>query len=146
MAMKIITKSTAETQELANNIAKEIIANKRPNLVLLEGELGGGKTTFTQGFIAGLGIKQNVTSPTFVIMKPYKVPDSEYKVYHFDLYRLSQEWEVLDLGIMDLLQNPQNILLVEWASKTPKLWENLPHSKIEFEVFNVTVRNITINP
>ena len=146
MAMKIITKSTAETQELANNIAKEIIANKRPNLVLLEGELGGGKTTFSQGFLAGLGVDQNVTSPTFVIMKTYIIPNSEYKVYHLDLYRLNQEWEVLDLGIMDLLQNPQNILLVEWASKTPNLWENLAHSKIEFEVVNATDRNITINP
>lgn len=144
--MEIITKSTDETQAVAKNIAQEIIANKRANLVLLEGELGGGKTTFSQGFVAGLGVLQNVTSPTFVIMKTYLIPDSEYKIYHLDLYRLNQEWEVLDLGIMDLLQNPKNILLVEWASKTPKLWENLPHTKISFEVLNATERAININP
>lgn len=144
--MEIITKSTDETQAVAKNIAQEIIANKRANLVLLEGELGGGKTTFSQGFVAGLGVLQNVTSPTFVIMKTYLIPDSEYKIYHLDLYRLNQEWEVLDLGIMDLIQNPNNILLVEWASKTPKLWENLPHTKISFEVLNATERAININP
>lgn len=144
--MKIITKSKDETQVVAKNIAQEIISNKRANLVLLEGELGGGKTTFSQGFVAGLGVVQNVTSPTFVIMKTYLIPNSEYKVYHIDLYRLNQEWEVLDLGIMDLLQNPQNIILIEWASKTPKLWENLPHTKIEFEVLNATERAININP
>lgn len=144
MAMKIITKSTDETQIVAKNIAQEIISNKRANLVLLEGELGGGKTTFSQGFLAGLGVVQNVTSPTFVIMKTYIIPNSEYKVYHLDLYRLNQEWEVLDLGIMDLLKNSNNILLVEWANKTPKLWENLPHTKIEFEVLNNTDRAITI--
>lgn len=144
--MEIITKSTDETQAVAKNIAQEIITNTRANLVLLEGELGGGKTTFSQGFVAGLGVLQNVTSPTFVIMKTYLIPDSEYKIYHLDLYRLNQEWEVLDLGIMDLLQNPKNILLVEWASKTPKLWENLPHTKISFEVLNATERAININP
>lgn len=144
--MEIITKSTDETQAVAKNIAQEIITNKRANLVLLEGELGGGKTTFSQGFIAGLGVIQNVTSPTFVIMKTYLIHDSEYKIYHLDLYRLNQEWEVLDLGIMDLLQNPNNILLVEWASKTPKLWENLPHTKISFDVLNATERAININP
>ena len=105
----IISQSSLETQEIAKNIAQEILANKRANLVLLEGELGGGKTTFSQGFMAGLGIIENITSPTFVIMKSYSIPNSEYKIYHLDLYRLNQEWEVLDLGIMDLIQNQKNM-------------------------------------
>lgn len=143
---KIISKSSVETQEIAKNIAQEIIANKRSNVVLLEGELGGGKTTFSQGFLAGLGVTQAVTSPTFVIMKSYSIPSSEYKVYHLDLYRLNQEWEVLDLGIMDIISNPNNIVLIEWASKTPKIWENIPHTKISFDVVNSSERNININP
>lgn len=143
---QIISKSSLETQAIAKNIAQEIIEKKRANVVLLEGELGGGKTTFSQGFLSSLGVTKAVTSPTFVIMKTYLIPNSEYKVYHLDLYRLNQEWEVLDLGIMDLLQNPQNIILIEWASKTPKLWENLPHTKIEFEVLNATERAVNINP
>jgi tRNA threonylcarbamoyladenosine biosynthesis protein TsaE len=143
---QIISQSSLETQEIAKNIAQEILTNKRANLVLLEGELGGGKTTFSQGFMAGLGIIENITSPTFVIMKSYTIPNSEYKIYHLDLYRLNQEWEVLDLGIIDLIQNPKNIMLIEWASKTPKLWENLPNTMIKFEVINPTERVITINP
>lgn len=143
---QIISKSSLETQEIAKNIAQEIIAKKRANVVLLEGELGGGKTTFSQGFLASLGVTQAVTSPTFVIMKSYSIPSSEYKVYHLDLYRLNQEWEVLDLGIMDIISNPNNIVLIEWASKTPKIWENIPHTKINFEVINASERNININP
>jgi tRNA threonylcarbamoyladenosine biosynthesis protein TsaE len=143
---KIISKSSVETQAIAKNIAQEIIANKRANVVLLEGELGGGKTTFSQGFVAGLGVTQAVTSPTFVIMKSYSIPSSEYKVYHLDLYRLNQEWEVLDLGIMDIISNPSNIVLVEWASKTPQIWENVPHTKISFDVINASERTININP
>jgi tRNA threonylcarbamoyladenosine biosynthesis protein TsaE len=144
--MQIISKSVEETQNIAKDVATDIIAKKRPNLILLEGELGGGKTTFSQGFLASFGVDKPVTSPTFVIMKPYSIPNSNYKVYHFDLYRLNQEWEVLDLGIMDMIQNPNNILLIEWASKTPNLWKNIPHTKIEFEVINSNERIININP
>ncbi len=144
--MQIISKSVEETQNIAKDLAKDIIDNKKPNVVLLEGELGGGKTTFSQGFLTSLGVDKPVTSPTFVIMKSYSITDSDYKIYHLDLYRLNQEWEVLDLGIMDMIQNPNNILLIEWASKTPNLWKNIPHTKIEFEVINSNERIININP
>jgi tRNA threonylcarbamoyladenosine biosynthesis protein TsaE len=144
--MRIVSKSITETQNIARDLAQDIIVNKKPNVVLLEGELGGGKTTFSQGFLASLGVDKPVTSPTFVIMKPYSIPKFDYKVYHLDLYRLNQDWEVLDLGIMDMIQNPKNILLIEWASKTPKLWEHIPHTKIEFEVINSNERIININP
>lgn len=143
--MQISSKSITDTQNIAKDLAQDIIAKKKPNVVLLEGELGGGKTTFSQGFLASLGVDKSVTSPTFVIMQSYSIPESDYKVYHLDLYRLNQEWEVLDLGIMDMIQNPKNILLIEWASKTPKLWENISHTKIEFEVINPTERIININ-
>jgi tRNA threonylcarbamoyladenosine biosynthesis protein TsaE len=144
--MQIISKSVEETQNIAKDVATDIIAKTRSNVVLLEGELGGGKTTFSQGFLASFGVDKPVTSPTFVIMKSYSITDSDYKIYHLDLYRLNQEWEVLDLGIMDIIQNPNNILLIEWASKTPNLWKNIPHTKIEFEVINSNERIININP
>lgn len=142
--MEIITHSVQDTQEVAQNIAKDILEKRKPNLVLLEGELGGGKTTFSQGFIKSLGVEQVVTSPTFVIMKPYPIKDTEYTVYHIDLYRLNQEWEVLDIGIIDLIQNPTNIILIEWASKTPNLWENIPNTLIEFKVIDQQARSINI--
>jgi tRNA threonylcarbamoyladenosine biosynthesis protein TsaE len=143
--MQIISKSIIETQKIAKNIAQDILKNKKSNVILLEGELGGGKTTFSQGFLSSLGVKKPVTSPTFVIMKNYVIPNSDYKVYHLDLYRLNQEWEVLDLGIMDIIQNPKNILLIEWTSKTPNLWKSIPHTKIEFEVINSKETIININ-
>ncbi|MEY3470698.1 MAG: hypothetical protein RLZZ223_48 [Candidatus Parcubacteria bacterium] len=142
--MEIITNSVEDTQEVAQKIAQEILEHKRPNLVLLEGELGGGKTTFSQGFIKSFGITQSVTSPTFVIMKPYNTSDNTHTIYHIDLYRLNQEWEVLDLGILDLIKNPQNILLVEWASKTPKIWEDISHTTISFKVTGTKKRTINI--
>ena len=144
--MEIISKSSIETKQIAKNIAQEILAKKRPNVVLLEGELGGGKTTFSQGFIASMGVEQPITSPTFVIMKSYPIPSSDYKVYHFDLYRLNQEWELLELGIIDIIQKSNNILLVEWANKTPNLWKSVPHTNIAFEVINASERIININP
>lgn len=142
--MSILSHSIIQTQEIAKNLAQEVLAGKNPRLILLDGELGGGKTTFSQGFLKSLGITQTVNSPTFVIMKPYIIPDSEYTVYHFDLYRLEQEWEVLELGIMDMIKNPHTILLIEWANKTPHLWENIPHIQMIFDVISPEERSITI--
>jgi tRNA threonylcarbamoyladenosine biosynthesis protein TsaE len=142
--MSILSHSITQTQGIAQNLAQEVLEGSKPRLILLNGELGGGKTTFSQGFLKALGITQTVNSPTFVIMKPYIIPDSEYTVYHFDLYRLEQEWEVLELGINDILQNPQSILLIEWANKTPHLWENIPHIQITFNVISPEERSIII--
>jgi len=142
--MSILSHSIIQTQEIAQNLAQEVLEGKKPRLILLDGELGGGKTTFSQGFLKSLGITQIVNSPTFVIMKPYIIPGSEYTVYHFDLYRLEQEWEVLELGIMDMIKNPKTILLIEWANKTPHLWENIPHIHIIFDVISPEERSIII--
>lgn len=142
--MSILSHSTIQTQEIAQTLAREVLEGLKPRLILLDGELGGGKTTFSQGFLKSLGITQIVNSPTFVIMKPYTIPNSEYTVYHFDLYRLEQEWEVLELGINDILQNPKSILLIEWANKTPRLWENIPHIQITFNVVSPEERSIII--
>lgn len=143
--MRIISNSTSKTQEIAKNLAKEVLENTKPSLILLEGELGGGKTTFSQGFLQSLGVLQPVNSPTFVIMKSHPIPNSEYMVYHLDLYRLNQDWEVLELGIHDIIQDPKAILLIEWANKTPQLWRDIPHVQVIFEVLNREERVITIN-
>lgn len=142
--MNILSHSIIQTQEIAQNLAQEVLKGTKPQLILLDGELGGGKTTFSQGFLKALGITQTVNSPTFVIMKPYIIPNSEYTIYHFDLYRLEQEWEVLELGIMDIIKNPHAILLIEWANKTPHLWEHIPHIQIIFDVISPEERSIII--
>jgi tRNA threonylcarbamoyladenosine biosynthesis protein TsaE len=81
---KYITQNSLQTKKIAYELAKEVLAQgtKREAMVLaLEGELGGGKTTFLQGFAKGLGVKEKILSPTFVILKKFKIPTSNIKPY-----------------------------------------------------------------
>lgn len=142
--MIINSTSISQTQEIAAHLAQEVLKREKPNVILLEGELGGGKTTFSQGFIQGLGITQPVNSPTFVIMKSYTLPHTPVTIYHLDLYRIEMEWEVLELDIMELIKNPQAIILIEWANKVEHLWTHIPHTKVIFQVHGNQKRTITI--
>lgn len=108
-------------------------------VLALVGELGSGKTTFTQGFSKGLGIKDRIISPTFIISRGYKIPkgmeESPFKYFFdVDLYRLEEnvEKEVYNLGLVDEFKDPENIILIEWAEKIENL---LPEGtiKLKFE-------------
>lgn len=119
---KITTYSEEETIELAENIESE----KFPNMVIcLEGDLGSGKTIFTKGFAASMGIRDNITSPTFSIIKEY---DGEYKLFHMDVYRLSDVTE--DLGIEEYFKK-RGVTIIEWADLIPEL---LPKSRLEIRI------------
>ena len=141
MMVKIITKSEQETKKLAGSLAQEIIKkplkNKGALIIGLEGELGSGKTRFVQGFAGGLGIRQRLTSPTFVLMKKYK------NLYHIDCYRLNKPKDILDLDFKEIISNPQNIVLIEWAEKIHKI---LPKNLIwiKFSVINQNTRRLEI--
>ncbi len=131
--MEFKTTSSAQTKKIAGLLAKEILASPsraRNALVLaLVGDLGGGKTTFTQGFLRGLGIKNKITSPTFVIAKNYKLktwnlkPEAQkYKhAWHFDCYRIRKPAELFSLGFREILADPQNIVLIEWPEVIKKV-------------------------
>ncbi len=108
MKKEIITKNPKETQKLGMLLAEEI---KDGRVVALSGELGSGKTTFTQGLLRGLGIKGPYTSPTFVIMKKYIS-----NIYHLDAYRVGEK-DILDLGWEEIISEPENIIIVEWADR-----------------------------
>ena len=159
MQKKIITKSAKETQELGKILAKEILAQlllvrQRANgvgagksaVVLgLQGDLGGGKTTFLQGFAKGLGIKEKILSPTFIIYRKFKILNSKFKYfYHFDCYRLKNEREILELGFKKIISDPKNIVVIEWAEKIKKV---LPKSTItiKFDFIDKNKREIVIN-
>jgi len=115
------TTNFKQTKDLAKLLARAVLGERKINnekaLVLaLSGELGGGKTTFAQGFIRGAEIRKKITSPSFTIVKNYKIKrHKDYKkIYHIDCYRLKKVRELLDLGLREILSNPQNIVLVEW--------------------------------
>jgi len=106
-----ITNSEKETFLLAENLAKNF---KGKEVVLLEGELGAGKTVFAKGIAAGLGLKDvhQVCSPSYTLVNIYQ---AKCPIYHIDLYRLSDDSEILDLGWEDYLG--QGVIVVEWAEK-----------------------------
>ncbi len=112
--MEYFTKSSSETKKLGESLAKEILKTTNSGnafVISLIGDLGSGKTTFLQGFAKGLGIKDKINSPTFVIMKRYK------NFYDFDCYRIKKSKELLALGFKEIISNPQNIIALEWADQ-----------------------------
>ncbi len=123
--MKIFeTRSAEETKNLAKKIAKELEPGA---VVLLEGELGSGKTTFVQGLAEGLGVSEDyyVSSPTFALINEYK---GNVTLYHVDLYRIEPE-EAEELGLDELLA--QGILAIEWAERLPFTFYKGLHIRIE---------------
>lgn len=103
-----LTKSADDTRELGAAVATVVT---RGDVVLLAGDLGAGKTTLTQGFARGLGITEQVTSPTFVLMRPY---EGRLQLVHVDAYRLEHLQEVIDLGLPELLDDGA-VAVIEWG-------------------------------
>ena len=127
----IISKSKAQTQKLASKLAKKIISDgvsKYAKVLALIGDLGAGKTAFTQGFIKSFGVKTHIPSPTFVIYRKYPIDLKFKNIYHFDLYRVEKSKEILDLDFKKIIQNPENIVLIEWPEKILKF---LPKNTIK---------------
>lgn len=117
MVNQKITKSSAETKRLAENFAKKL---KGGEIIALFGDLGSGKTTFTQGLAKGLGIKEKVTSPTFVILNLHKAKKG-LELAHFDLYRLNNEVDLEGIGAADYLGKKNIISVIEWSERAKKL-------------------------
>ncbi|MCX6812560.1 MAG: tRNA (adenosine(37)-N6)-threonylcarbamoyltransferase complex ATPase subunit type 1 TsaE [Candidatus Berkelbacteria bacterium] len=110
--MEYTTKSQAETEKLAKKLLRE---NPDIKLFGLVGDLGSGKTAFVKEAAKFFGIKKNITSPTFVIMKIY--PAGDKKFVHIDAYRLSSEKDIEAIGFAELVDNRQNIIFIEWPER-----------------------------
>lgn len=132
--MEKITKSTDETKEFAQKIAKKI---KAGDVLAFFGDLGSGKTTFTRYLIEGMGLKNRVQSPTFVVARRYGY------INHVDLYRLTSREEVRDIGIEEMIKDDKMITIIEWPELAV---DYLPEKtiKIYFEYVDETTRKITI--
>lgn len=118
---EIITDSAQETAEVGQKLARNLAGR----IICLYGDLGSGKTTFTQGFAKGLGITQRPLSPTFIIVRRYDIPDSEKFLYHIDLYRIAN---FDGLGLTEIFSDPNAIIVIEWAEK---LGDALPKGRMD---------------
>lgn len=162
---KIKLISAENTKQFASNFASNF---KGGEVIALIGDLGAGKTTFTQGLAKGLGIKENITSPTFVLMKQYRVrvqsKSKEKKtltqkqglqsysnlllkpltLVHIDAYRMENEQDALSIGVIDYLGRKDTICVIEWPEKIKKI---LPKKTIwiKFEHINENYRQIIIS-
>ncbi|MFZ2778624.1 MAG: tRNA (adenosine(37)-N6)-threonylcarbamoyltransferase complex ATPase subunit type 1 TsaE [Candidatus Moraniibacteriota bacterium] len=163
MQTEFVTQNFKETRELGKLLANEL---KGGEVVCLFGELGAGKTTFTQGLLEGLGAEKPYTSPTFVVMKEYKTAISGQRtvnlptprlqqasskqkakeikiIYHFDAYRVEAE-DVANLGWEEITADPSNICIVEWADRIKKI---IPERAIwiGFEWLDEKKRKLTVS-
>jgi tRNA threonylcarbamoyladenosine biosynthesis protein TsaE len=131
------THSPEETIEFGRRLATEI---RSGDVVALSGELGAGKTCLVKGIALGLGILQDVTSPTFTIIHEYR--GALFPLYHIDLYRLDSSQEVIAVGIEEYLRG-DGLTVIEWAEKIGAL---LPeHTKwVRMEVIGENARRIVL--
>ena len=123
--MKIISDSSEKTKKVGEMLAKTALKTKPEKALVFafNGELGSGKTTFIQGFAEGLGVKDNVLSPTFNIFKRFEIKKNKFfkNLFHFDCYRIIRKNEILDLGFREIVDNSENIVVIEWADKIKKI-------------------------
>lgn len=146
----ITTTSAKQTQKVATLLASQVrgIETTHALVLALNGELGAGKTTFVQGFSRALGIKDRITSPTFVLMKIYKLAQKKFTfkhLVHIDCYRIDRSDELLHLGLDEILGDPDAIILIEWANRIKKI---LPSDAITLNFGHgkkPTERTIAIN-
>lgn len=138
---EIRTISADQTRRLAVTLSPVLVPG---DMIVLSGDLGAGKTTFVQGLAVGLGIVEQVTSPTFVLMKEYL--GGRFPLMHIDIYRLNKVQELMDLGYDEFL-DPSYVVVVEWGDMVEPL---LPKEHLQVRLVNEdedeSARLITLTP
>lgn len=120
-----------QLNKIANDLILKISKNKitTATVVALFGELGSGKTNLTQEIARVFGIKENIVSPTFVIMKKYKILNKEFKnLIHIDAYRMEKSIELLNLNWEEIISDKDNLIFIEWPEKVSDI---IPKTAIE---------------
>ena len=136
--MEYLSHSVQETYDLAKGIADKCVGGE---VIVLNGELGAGKTTFTKSLAKALGIDEPVTSPTFTLMNQYQ--GKNLKLYHFDMYRIEDIDEILETGLTEYFGNTDAVCVIEWAENIKQLLpKNL--TKISIEKLGETKRKFVI--
>jgi tRNA threonylcarbamoyladenosine biosynthesis protein TsaE len=144
--MRYLTTSEKQTFLLGEKFAREL---KGGEVIGLIGNLGAGKTVFVKGMASSMEIKNKITSPTFVLMKIYKIPKSNLqnpisRLVHIDAYRLKSGKEILSTGAEEYFNKPDSIVIIEWADK---IKEVLPKKTkfVKITSNNKNKRKIIIN-
>jgi tRNA threonylcarbamoyladenosine biosynthesis protein TsaE len=156
---KFFSYGKKDTRDFAKNVFWRLASSKRDRAVVLalKGELGAGKTTFSQGILRAAGAQGPFTSPTFVIMKVYQLSEKRKAksgklqlksktfstVYHFDAYRVGSR-DIFDLGWEEIINNPDNLVLIEWPEKIKDILPN-GHILTEFYIRNESGREILLD-
>lgn len=139
--MEVLSASTSKTQELAKLLALKL---KPKDILVLKGELGSGKTTFTNFLVASLGINKRVQSPTFVLHRRYAGGEGLIKIVnHFDLYRITSLNEAIDLNLTEIFEEESAISVIEWPDIASSI---LPDRTItiNFEYIDENKRKINV--
>lgn len=127
---EFISNSVEDTTEIAKKLFLEL---KGGDVLALSGNLGAGKTVFVKALANILGIEDNITSPTFVLMKEYKTNNKEIKkLIHVDCYRLDVGENLDDIGLGDYLQDSETLVVIEWADKVLDLPRDTVNIKIDY--------------
>ena len=153
MKLSITTKSSQETIEFAGKFlkkAQDTAETDKPLIFYLTGELGAGKTHFVKGLAEALSITDNVTSPTFVLMKKYVVSGDAASqqagkklFFHIDCYRIYGAEDARQIGLDKILENPRAIVAIEWAERIYDIIP-FPYWEIKFEHVGKGKRRISI--
>ena len=123
----IYSHSEAETEAVGRQLGATL---PRGSVVLLYGDLGAGKTVFSRGFARGLGIEEELSSPTYTIVQEYELPDHG-RLYHLDLYRISGVGAALDFGIDEFLSDRKSLSLIEWPERISGM---IPENAVRVEI------------
>jgi len=147
--MKVKTKTDEEMWAFARTLGRQLRPREKGATILaLSGDLGAGKTTFTQGIAMALGIQENVVSPTFVLMRQYRIPAERKlawnQLVHIDAYRLGSDKDLAALRFEEFSQNAMNIIVIEWPERIEAA---IPKDsiRITFEIGDKSERIIQID-
>lgn len=139
----IITNNEAQTRALGISLGGKCQGGE---FFCLSGDLGAGKTALSKGIAEGLGVKKNITSPTFIISNIYKIKNNKNikTLTHIDAYRLQNTRDLENIGFFDLIKDKTNVTVVEWGEKIKKY---LPkrHTKVEIKSLSENERKIIIS-
>lgn len=146
--MESLLKNQSDIKKFSEDFLKNLPQENLAQIVLLSGNLGAGKTTFTQALAQTLGVKETVNSPTFVIMKIYKLGKSQFSkdwkhLIHIDAYRLENSEELKNLGWEEIISKKENLVVLEWPEKVQGILSK-GAIKINFEFIDENTRRVFV--